>query len=112
MRNRSRRGVSAPANSRADHDETHSIISYELWNRQTMNLYGSYPSRREALRAARVIAEEHGPEYASEFVLAAEDAQGKTIRIAEGTELVRLAHVEGASQSAAQDRPSERAGAA
>ncbi len=66
-------------------------VSFELWNTGTRNLYGSYATRSEAMRATRAIVETYGSEFASEFVLAAEDSDGDTMRIASGAELVQLA---------------------
>ncbi len=68
---------------------------YELWNSRTKNLYGTYESRGTALRATHAIVEAHGSEYAKRFILATEDDEGNTDQVATGTELIRLARLEG-----------------
>jgi len=65
--------------------------SYELWNRATANLIGTYDSVEQALEVVR-RAVDHQPASAfADVALGAEDELGNTSVIAAGDKLVALA---------------------
>jgi len=75
---------------------------YELWDTETSNLVGTYPTERAALAIVRSAVRAHGPDAFATIALGREDERGNMIPVATGAELVRLAHPD--------ERPQDRAG--
>jgi hypothetical protein len=67
-------------------------MSYELWDTESANLLGDYPTEQEALIVVRRTALAHGSSAVSSFALAFEDEEGETHPIAAGEALLDRAH--------------------
>jgi hypothetical protein len=65
--------------------------TYELFDRATANLIGTYDSVDQALEVVRRAVERESPASFRDVALGAEDDQGDTTVIAAGDELVALA---------------------
>ena len=65
--------------------------TYELWNTRTGNIVGTFESEDAALKAVRQAMDSYGRDYAERLLLGREDRNGRSRRIADGAELVRLA---------------------
>ena len=66
-------------------------MAYELWDRETANLVGDYPSQGAALAKVRQTMDQYGRRAVESLALAFEDEDGKTRPIAAGVTLVELA---------------------
>jgi hypothetical protein len=66
-------------------------MSYELWDTETANLLGTYPSKEAALRDVSRSLRARGRAAIAPLALAFEDATGGTHPIAAGAELIELA---------------------
>jgi hypothetical protein len=64
---------------------------YELWDRETANLIGTYESVDQALEVVRRAMERESPSSFRNVALGSEDEEGDTTVIAAGDELVALA---------------------
>jgi hypothetical protein len=67
------------------------VMMYELWNLETGNAVGEYPSEAAALEAVRLSIEAHGIQYAEQLGLGVENRRGRTRKIATRRELVERA---------------------
>ena len=63
-------------------------MAFELWDIETANLVGDYPTEEAALDVVRTSIREHGPEAVAVLALAYEDDAGETRPIAAGAALV------------------------
>jgi hypothetical protein len=64
---------------------------YELWDRATANLIGTYESVDQALAVVRSAVERESPSVFDDVALGSEDEDGDTTVIATGEDLVALA---------------------
>jgi hypothetical protein len=64
---------------------------FEIWERETANLVGSYETEAEALRLVRDLIDEYGPDSASSLLLGCEADNGQSTVVAEGQDLVSRA---------------------
>ena len=64
---------------------------YELWDGDTRNLLGTYPSEEAALAVIRSLLQKHGPGAVAGLFLGREDEAGRSTLIADGTALVKRA---------------------
>lgn len=73
---------------------------YELWDQETANQIGSYPSRAEAMAVVGDAVRAFGADALATVALGREDDNGDTVVIAAGRELADLAlHEEALSPS-------------
>lgn len=72
---------------------------FQLWEMESANLVGSYPTEDAALAVVRTAIEKHGRESMDAIVLRREGARGRLTKIAEGIALVDRA-LAGASPAA------------
>ena len=70
-------------------------MNYELWSATSKNLIQTFEGRDLALAEVRTIVGRRGKAYAERLVLVGEDDQGASVRIAAGSDLVRLAIEDG-----------------
>lgn len=66
-------------------------MMYQLWDMESANLLGSYPSEDAALHIVRQAIVRHGAESVSMLLLLREDAGGQLIDVAESAALAKLA---------------------
>ena len=64
---------------------------YELWDNETRNLLGTYPSEETALAVIRSLLQKHGPGAVASLFLGREDEAGRSTLIADGNALVKRA---------------------
>lgn len=72
---------------------------FQLWEMESANLVGSYPTEDAALDMVRKAIEKHGRESMDAIVLLREGARGRLTKIAEGAALADRA-LAGASPAA------------
>ena len=70
---------------------------YELWDGETRNVLGTYPSEEAALAVIRGLLQKHGPDVVAGLFLGREDGTGRSTLIAEGTALVKRAEAAAAT---------------
>ena len=66
-------------------------MAFELWDIETANLVGDYPTEEAALDVVRTSIREHGPEAVAALALAYEDDAGETRPIVAGAALMERA---------------------
>jgi hypothetical protein len=66
-------------------------MTFQLWEADSANLVGSYPTREAALAIVRDAVQTHGRDAVASLVLVREDARGRLSTIGEGEALVELA---------------------
>jgi hypothetical protein len=66
-------------------------MTFQLWETESANLVGSYPTEEAALAVVRSAIEKHGLEALDTIVLLREGARGRLTTVAEGPALVELA---------------------
>lgn len=66
-------------------------MAFDLWDIETANLVGDYPTEEAALDAERTSLQGHGAEAVAALALAYEDEAGETYPIATGAALVERA---------------------
>ena len=64
---------------------------YELWDGETRNLLGTFPSEEAALAVIRGLLQKHGPGAVAGLFLGREDETGRSTLIADGNALVKRA---------------------
>jgi len=64
---------------------------FQLWEAESANLVGSYPTEEGALLVVRNVIDKHGREALNTIVLLREGARGRFSTVAEGSELADLA---------------------
>jgi hypothetical protein len=64
---------------------------FQLWEAESANLVGSYPTEEAALIVVRNAIEKHGREALDSIVLLREGARGRLTKVAEGAALADLA---------------------
>jgi hypothetical protein len=64
---------------------------FQLWEAESANLVGSYPTEEAALIVVRNVIDKHGREALDTIVLLREGADGRLSKVAEGSELADLA---------------------
>jgi hypothetical protein len=64
---------------------------YEIWETESRNLVGDFPTEAAAVATVREALALHGRSYVSTWVLAREDADGETSMVADGEQLLVLA---------------------
>lgn len=64
---------------------------FQLWEAESANLVGSYPTEEAALLVVRAAIERHGRETLDSLVLLREEVRGQIIPVAEGAALADLA---------------------
>ena len=64
---------------------------FQLWEAESANLVGAYPTEDAALVVVRNVIEKHGCEALDTIILLREGARGRLTKVAEGTELANLA---------------------
>jgi hypothetical protein len=74
-------------------------MTFQVWNTETANMIGSFPTIAAAYGAVREAVGAHGKEYVATWALESEDDAGGTALIAEG---LALADVAGASDTGVQ----------
>lgn len=74
---------------------------YELWDSETRNLLGTYPSEEAALAVIRSLLQKHGPGAVASLFLGREDETGRSTLIADGNALVKRAGAAGQRNAAA-----------
>jgi hypothetical protein len=67
------------------------MMPFQLWEADSANLVGSYPTREAALAIVRDAVQKHGREGVASLVLVREDARGRVTTVGEGDALVELA---------------------
>jgi hypothetical protein len=65
--------------------------AFELWDTETSNLVGLYPSQDAALAVVRHAVREYGTDAIRSIALGREDEDGELVPIAHGDDLIRLA---------------------
>jgi hypothetical protein len=65
--------------------------TYELWNTESSNLIGTYPTERAALRVVYDAIQRLGEGSVTVVALGREDESGRLVPVAQGAELVKLA---------------------
>jgi hypothetical protein len=83
------------------------MASYELWQKRTRNLIGTFATKAEALATVRQGAETQGAEFLSTIFLGHEDDKGHSRVIAEGSKLLELAHVGNGKRLSTPERAEE-----
>ena len=68
-----------------------SKLTYDLWDSESGNIIGTFPTREEALSVVREALSRHGVQYAESLLFGQEDSHGQTKAIAQGEELIDLA---------------------
>jgi hypothetical protein len=63
-------------------------VVFEIWDATSGNLLGSWTTEREALDLVRHVYETDGELAVEELVLAQETAEGKTVTLGQGMELL------------------------
>lgn len=66
-------------------------MTYDLWDSESGNIIGTFPTREEALLVVREALSRHGVQYAESLLFGQEDARGHTKAIAQGKQLIDLA---------------------
>jgi len=66
-------------------------VTFQLWETESANLVGSYPSEDAALATVRQAIETHGREVVATLLLLREDARERLTKVAEGSALADLA---------------------
>ena len=66
--------------------------TFELWDLLSRNVVGEFDAEREALALVRTLTSEGEQMATGSFALVREDAQGDSVTIATGTDLIALAH--------------------
>jgi hypothetical protein len=66
-------------------------MTFEIWDRQSGNLVGEYPTPEEALELVREIAQDDGPAVAQALTFGVADGRQR-YRLAVGADLIQLAH--------------------
>ena len=64
---------------------------YQLWDTETANMVGAFPTEYAALRAVHDAATSHGRGYVETWALEREDDEGSIEPIAEGVALLERA---------------------
>jgi hypothetical protein len=62
-------------------------FQYELWDRESANIVGTFDSEGDALAFVRSMVDVHGPSVTRPWTLAIEDDEGETTSLAAGTAL-------------------------
>jgi alkylhydroperoxidase family enzyme len=65
---------------------------FEVWDLVSRNIVGEFDEEREALALVSMLTTEGGQGATGAFALVREDAQGDSVTIATGTDLIVLAH--------------------
>ena len=65
--------------------------TFELWDRESRSLVGTFSSEAEVLAAIREALASHGRAYAETFAVIREDTRGRSKLLGEGSDLVELA---------------------
>jgi hypothetical protein len=65
--------------------------TFELWDKESRSIVGSFSSEAEVLAAVREALACHGSAYAETFAVIREDARGRSKLLGEGSDLVELA---------------------
>lgn len=65
--------------------------TFELWDKESRSIVGTFSSEAEVLAAVREAIACHGRVYAETFAVICEDARGRSRLLGEGVELVELA---------------------
>jgi hypothetical protein len=65
--------------------------TYELWNTESSNLIGTYPTAQAALCVVYDSLQRFGESSVATIALGREDENGKLLPVAMGRELVKLA---------------------
>lgn len=63
-------------------------MAFEIWDTESGNLVGDYPTERAALDVVRRMIEIHGRQAVATWALANENRRGTTRTVAAGTVLV------------------------
>jgi hypothetical protein len=66
-------------------------MTFQLWEAESANLVGSYPTQEAALAIVRDAVRTHGRDAVTSLVLVREDARGRLTTLGEGDGLVDLA---------------------
>jgi len=66
-------------------------MTFQLWEADSANLVGSYPTREAALAIVREAVHAHGRDVVRSLVLVREDARGRLTTVGEGDALIDLA---------------------
>jgi hypothetical protein len=66
-------------------------MTFQLWEAESANLVGSYPTQEAALTIVREAVRSHGRDLVRSLVLVREDARGRLTTVAEGDGLIELA---------------------
>ena len=64
---------------------------FQLWEAESANLVGSYPTEEAALLVVRNVIDKQGREVLDTIVLLQEGARGRLTKVAEGAALADLA---------------------
>ena len=72
---------------------------FQVWNTETANMIGAFPTEAAALLAIREAVDAHGRDYVATWALESEDDRGQVAVIAEG---LALADAAGAPDSRPQ----------
>ena len=70
-------------------------MAYEIWETSTRNLIADFPSEEKALHAVRKALKKRGAGYVSTWLLAYEDENEATSKLAAGMDLVARARMAG-----------------
>jgi len=66
-------------------------MTFQLWEAESANLVGSYPTREAALVIVREAVQTHGRDAVASLVLVREAARGRLTTLGEGDALIELA---------------------
>ncbi len=66
-------------------------MTFQLWETESANLVGSYPTEDAALAIVRQTVESHGREIVDSLLLLRETTRGRLAKVAEGPDLADLA---------------------
>jgi hypothetical protein len=65
--------------------------TFELWDKESRSIVGTFSSEAEVLTAVREALARHGRTYAETFAVIREDIRGRSKLLGEGSDLVELA---------------------
>ena len=80
--------------------ETVDNVTFELWEMETRNLVGTYPSFEEAVETVHEAVDTLGEAALDSLRLEQADSQGHTMLIAEGRKLLGIAKFSQSAQHA------------
>jgi hypothetical protein len=79
------------------------MATFELWNAESGNLLGTFPTEAQALAAVHEAVRRNGESYGTALALGRESSRGKSKIVASGRELVLRAGGQAQAESPADE---------